>query len=56
MRSVLASIVLLVTTASRAAGPEAAWEVSCDKGVDIAKVQALVKRTAGQRLVVGVRP
>ena len=44
MRAILASILLLVTTPLLAAGPDA-WEVSCDKGVDIARVQALVKRT-----------
>ena len=44
MRAILASILLFVTAPVLAAGP-GAWEVSCDKGVDIAKVQALVKRT-----------
>lgn len=44
MRPILAAILLLVTTPALAAGPDA-WEVSCDKGVDIARVQALVKRT-----------
>jgi hypothetical protein len=37
-------ILLLVTTSVFGAGPDA-WEVSCDNGVDIGRVQALGKRT-----------
>jgi hypothetical protein len=44
MRTILARICLLVALPGFAADPNA-WEVSCDKGVDIAKVQSLVKRT-----------
>lgn len=44
MRTVLVGIVLLTALPAFAADP-IPGEVSCDKGVDIARVQALVKRT-----------
>jgi Single Cache domain 2 len=44
MRKTLAGILLVVTLPVIAAA-QIPGEVSCDKGVDIAKVQALVKRT-----------
>ena len=44
MRSILAGILCFVTLPLFAAEP-VPGEVSCDKGADIAKVQALVKRT-----------
>ncbi len=44
MRTILAGILLLVTLPVFAADP-IPGEVSCDKGVDIVKVQALVKKS-----------
>jgi len=44
MRTTLAGILLLGTLPAFAA-PPIRGEVGCDKGVDIAKVQALVKKT-----------
>lgn len=45
MRTILASILSLVMLPAFAADRETG-EVSCDKGVDMPRVQALVKRTA----------
>jgi len=44
MRTILAGILLLVTLPVFAAEP-IPGEVSCDKGVDMPRVQALVKKT-----------
>ncbi len=44
MRTIATCLVFLITLPAFASGP-IPGEVSCDKGVDIARVQALVKRT-----------
>ena len=46
MRTFLTGVLALVTLPSFAADA-IPGEVSCDKGVDIAKVKALVKKTVG---------
>jgi signal transduction histidine kinase len=47
MKVILIGVVVLLATATRFSAPgPIPGEVSCDKGVDMQRVQALVKRTA----------